>query len=245
MSKITKQRLDILISNKFELELSEADFQIRIGNVLVNGNKEILPSLKFRPDIKLDLINQKEFVSRGAYKLKKAIEEFKIIPKDFVCVDIGSSTGGFVQILLLNGAKKVYAVDVGFDQLHYTLKNDNRVINMEKTNLKTLTKTSFAENIDLVVTDVSFISLKHVFEVCKDFLASKKQIVALIKPQFEASSKYVSEGGYVEEQHHEFLINRVIEYAKECSFKFLAIEKSPILGNKSKNIEYISLFEKE
>ncbi|MBN0919162.1 TlyA family RNA methyltransferase [[Mycoplasma] gypis] len=245
MDKIKKQRLDEIISDKFELDLKEAQSLIRIGKVLVDSEKIILPSLKFSPNCNFELLEQKRYVSRGAYKLLKAIQEFKIDINDKVCVDIGASTGGFVQVLLEHKAQKIYAVDVGTNQLDYSLQIDKRVKNYEKTNLKSLDNTYFDEDIDIITTDVSFISLKYVFIVAKDILKPQKFLVALIKPQFEASSKYVSAGGYVEEQYHDFLIKRVEEYANESGFKLLKITKSPILGQKSKNIEYISLFIKE
>ncbi|MCU4117308.1 TlyA family RNA methyltransferase [Mycoplasma zalophi] len=244
MSKIVKKRLDIIVSEKFEFTILEAEMQIRSGNILVNSDKIFLPSLKFSEDSKIEIINQKEYVSRGSYKLLKAIKEFKINLKDFVCLDIGASTGGFVDVLLKHNAKKVYAVDVGKAQLHNSLINNEKVVNYEKTNVKDLNLSYFNEELDLITCDVSFISLKYVFSVAKNLLNPQKQIVVLIKPQFEASSKYVEAGGYVDEQYHPYLIEKVKGFALENQFQFNNIAKSPIAGNKSKNIEYLALFTK-
>ncbi|QJR43959.1 TlyA family RNA methyltransferase [Mycoplasma miroungirhinis] len=244
MSKIVKKRLDILVSEKFKFTISDAEMQVRSGNILVNSNKIFLPSLKFSEDSKIEIINQKEYVSRGSYKLLKAIQEFKLNPEDFICLDLGASTGGFVDVLLKYKAKKVYAVDVGQTQLHNSLVNNKKVINYDKTNLKDLELSYFDEKLDFITCDVSFISLKYVFEVAKKLLDKDKQIVVLIKPQFEASSKYVEIGGYVDEQYHPYLIEKVKSFASDNEFNFNKITKSPITGTKSKNIEYLALFTK-
>ena len=241
-----KELIKILISkypNKDEKLLISL---IKEGKFIINNEKVFLPYLKFdESDINIYYLESKQYVSRGAYKLLEAIDKFKLNLVDLICLDIGSSTGGFVQVELEKGAKKVYAIDVGTNQLDYSLRTNKNVILYEKTNLKSLNQTFFSENIDFVSCDVSFISVKNVFDVCRNFLKSKIKLMVLIKPQFEASSNLVLKGGIVDEIHHQNIINKIIEYANEKGFKFLDIAKSPIKGYKSKNIEYISLFEKE
>ncbi|AXE60883.1 TlyA family rRNA (cytidine-2'-O)-methyltransferase [[Mycoplasma] phocae] len=240
-----KTILEILVS-KNKIAQKEAEFLIREGKVIVNGDKILLPTLKFDEN-KIEIIIKnfkKEYVSRGAYKLLAAIDQFSLDITNKICVDIGSSTGGFVDVLLKCHAKKVYAIDSGTNQLDYSLRINPNVSVHEKTNLKNLEKSMFDEIIDFITCDVSFISLKHVFLVCKNLLEKNKYIMALIKPQFEASSKYVEVGGLVKVEHHEYIVNKVINYAKENDFVLERIAQSPILGEKSKNIEYISLFRK-
>lgn len=184
----------------------------------------------------------KEYVSRGAYKLLEAFEKFNLSVDNLVALDIGSSTGGFTEVLLQKNAKLVYALDVGTNQLDYKLRNDSRVISLEKTNLKTINKNLFENEIEFVCCDVSFISLKHVFKVL-NFLKEKVKIVLLIKPQFEASKDQVSPGGFVKTIFHQQIIDTVLAYANK-DFTFYGLIKSPIRGNKSKNIEYLAFFEK-
>jgi len=183
-------------------------------------------------------------VSRGAFKLLGALEEFDLDFNNKIVLDIGSSTGGFTHVALEHGAKKVYALDVGTNQLDYKLRSNDRVVSLEKTNLKTITPEMFSEKIDLIVTDVSFISLKHVFNVAKTLGDENFKIIALIKPQFEANSDQVQEGGFVPETLHEEIISKVKAYAEKNNFKMIDVKKSIIKGNKSKNQEYISLFER-
>ncbi|AWX69684.1 TlyA family RNA methyltransferase [[Mycoplasma] anseris] len=237
-----------LIMEKENLDEFLAESWIREGYVIANGEKTFLPSLKFEENtFKYEILkkNKNKYVSRAALKLIEAIKKFKIDIKNKVCLDIGSSTGGFVQVLLENQAKKVYAVDCGTNQLDYSLRTNPKIKIYEKTNLKNLTRSMFEEEIDFVSCDVSFISSKHVFKVCKEILNENTTLMLLIKPQFEASSKYVETGGFVKEEHHHYIINKVINFAKSFEFKNEFIAKSPITGEKSKNIEYISLFRKE
>lgn len=220
----------------------DAERYIRGGKVMINSEVMIVPSFVISSEDKVEVKELKEWVSRGAYKLLKAIEEFKIDFKNKVTLDIGSSTGGFTEVSLENGSKKVYSVDVGTNQLDYKLRSHNKVKVMEKTNLKTLKRDMFNESIDIAVTDVSFISLKRVFDVLKEILDKDKILMALIKPQFEANSDQIQKGGYVPEELHETIINNIKQYASEHGFECIKIDKSPIMGGKSKNIEYISLF---
>ncbi|PYF43703.1 TlyA family RNA methyltransferase [Metamycoplasma alkalescens] len=242
-----KKTLKELIKQKYNLDDKEINSLTMQGRVFVNNEKVLLTSLKFLDSDKIEIKFKKtKYVSRGAYKLKEAIEKFKLKIKNKVCLDIGSSTGGFVQILLENHAKKVYALDSGTNQLDFSLRVNENVVVYEKTNLKNMNPSMFVEKLDLVTCDVSFISLRHVFEICNKIFDYKIKLITLIKPQFEASSKYVANGGYVEQKYHEFILNKVINIAKKNNFHLLkAIIKSPILGEKSKNIEYLAFFEKQ
>lgn len=234
--------LELVIARGYDKD--EAERFIRSGKVLINSEAVIVPSIKVKEDSSVVIKELKEWVSRGAYKLLKAIDAFNLDFQDKVVIDIGSSTGGFTQVALKHGAKKVYSVDVGTNQLDFSLRQDPRVTVMEKTNLKTLTKDMFNEEIDIVVTDVSFISLKRVFDVLEPILSKDKTLMALIKPQYEADSSDVEDGGFVHKDKHDIIITKISNYAKEKNMKLKDIQESPISGNKSKNIEYISLFVK-
>ncbi len=216
---------------------------IKMGRVFVNEEKITMPQKKIKNSDTIKIKNLKQYVSRGAYKLLSALKEFDINPCDLVCLDIGSSTGGFTQVLLEHNAKFVYSLDVGTNQLDYKLRINQKVKVLEKTNLKLIKKEMFKYQINLIVTDVSFISLKHVFKVISSILKQGNYFICLIKPQFESNSNEVSPGGFVNVELHDSIIKRVIKYG-ESDFKFLKIINSPILGNKSKNIEYLALFER-
>ncbi|MGL5205424.1 MAG: TlyA family RNA methyltransferase [Metamycoplasmataceae bacterium] len=234
--------LEKLISMNYDEKL--ADSLIRIGSVFVDDEKVIKPKVKIKDNSIIKIKESKKYVSRGAYKLLSALEEFQIDPSGLICLDIGSSTGGFTQVLLEKGAKFVYALDVGTNQLDYKLRSDNRVKSLEKTNLKLINKKMFDQKIDLIVCDVSFISLKPVFDVISDLLLESSFFIALIKPQYEINSNEVSKGGFAEIELHQGIIDKIIEYSKD-NFEFIKLKKSPILGNKSKNIEYLSLFKRK
>lgn len=235
--------LELVISKGYSKD--EAERFIRSGKVLINQEEVIVPSIKVKTTDVLTIREKKEWVSRGAYKLLSAVEKFNVAFQDKVVIDIGSSTGGFTQVALANGADKVYSVDVGTNQLDFSLRYDKRVVVMEKTNLKTLVPEMFKESIDIVVTDVSFISLKRVFDVLENILTKNKTLVALIKPQFEADSSDVEDGGFVSKSKHDIIISNIEKYAVSKYFKMIEIHESPIKGGKSKNIEYISVFKKE
>jgi 23S rRNA (cytidine1920-2'-O)/16S rRNA (cytidine1409-2'-O)-methyltransferase len=156
-----------LIQKLIEMNYDEklADSLIRIGSVFVDEMAITMPQTKIKPNSVIKVKESKKYVSRGAYKLLAALEEFSVDPSGLVCLDVGSSTGGFTQVLLEKGAKYVYALDVGTNQLEYKIRSDARVKTIEKTNLKVITKEMFDQQIDLIVCDVSFISLRHVFDV--------------------------------------------------------------------------------
>ena len=213
---------------------------IKTGKVLVNNQKNEDVNYLVKDDDAIRIIAPKKYVSRGAYKLLAAIEAFQLDFQDKVVLDIGASTGGFTQVLLEKKAKKVYALDVGTNQLDFKLRSNDKVVVMEKTNLKNIKKAMFNEKIAIVVVDISFISLKHVFNVLTAFKEIK--IMALIKPQFEAFKDEVEKGGYVSEKNHDKIIKRVLSYAKKKAFHFIKKVDSPLLGKKSKNKEYLCLF---
>ncbi|TCG10431.1 TlyA family RNA methyltransferase [Mycoplasma todarodis] len=223
----------------------ESEKLIRSGKVKINGNDAFIPSERFKKVGEVFIKDVKKWVSRGAFKLLAAFEEFNLDVSNKVGLDIGSSTGGFTEVLLNKGAKKVYSLDVGTNQLDFSLRRHEKVVALEKTNLKKINKEMFAEPVELVVTDVSFISLKEVFRVLENTLEQGVQLMALIKPQFEAFADQVEEGGYVPERLHQEIIERVIKHSEDFGFKYINHKPSPIKGNKAKNIEYITLFERK
>jgi 23S rRNA (cytidine1920-2'-O)/16S rRNA (cytidine1409-2'-O)-methyltransferase len=200
---------------------------------------------KIKDPESLTVIKSKKYVSRGAYKLLQAFKSFNLNIKNKVCLDVGSSTGGFTQVMLEQGAKLVYALDVGYNQLDFSLRSNPNVLSLEKTNLKTITKDMFKEKVEFVTIDVSFISLTTAFIVLKELLTKGIRVVTLIKPQFEANSNDVELGGYVKECYHPQIIDKIIKSAKENNFKHISHVPSPIKGLKAKNVEYVALFEKE
>lgn len=228
-------------SNKESLGL------IMSGNVLVNEEIVIKGSTKIKENDVIRIKNKKKWVSRGSYKLLEAIEKFNLDLTNKICLDVGASTGGFTQVLLTNGVKKVYALDSGTNQLDFTLRQNEKVISLEKTNLKSINDDMFEEKIDFICCDVSFISVKKLFDVLSktNVLANNNYVLILIKPQFEASSNIVEKGGFVNKIHHKDIIDSIISYAIKLNFIFLSIIESPIKGNVSKNIEYLALFRKE
>lgn len=228
---------------KMNYDEKVANSLIRIGNVFVDNEKITMPKTKIKEDAVINVKESRKYVSRGAYKLLSALEEFEINPSGLVCLDIGSSTGGFTQVLLEHGAKFVYALDVGSNQLDYKLRTNNKVKALEKTNLKLIKKEMFDQEIDLIVCDVSFISLKSVFDVIGNLLSESKFFIALIKPQYEINSNEVSAGGFAKVELHQEIIDKIVRYS-DINFDFIKLKKSPILGSKSKNIEYLSLFKR-
>ncbi|MDZ7293138.1 TlyA family RNA methyltransferase [Mycoplasmopsis pulmonis] len=222
----------------------EAVGLILSSKVKVNDEFVLLPSYLVKQNDIIEIVNVKEYVSRGAYKLLQAIEDFKLDFKDKIVLDIGSSTGGFSQVALINGAKKVYALDSGTNQLDYKLRILDNVVVYENTNLKNINPKMFEEQLDICVCDVSFISLKEVFKVLQSVLKKNKSLMALIKPQFEAPKNLVEKGGYVNVKYHEEIINKVINFAHDYEFELVQFFPSKTPGKKAKNIEYISLFRK-
>lgn len=221
----------------------QAERLIRSGQVKVNGVVEFVPGTKVKKDATIEIRESKQYVSRGAYKLLKAIELFNIDFTNKTTLDVGSSTGGFTQVALEHGAKIVFSVDVGTNQLDYKLRSNPKVISLEKTNLKDITPNLLQNTIiDVVVCDVSFISSFHVFSSIKSVISNKSIIMILIKPQYEAEISDVQKGGFVHQSDHQKIIDKVIANGNALGYELISLEKSPIEGKTSKNIEYLSLW---
>lgn len=252
-----KKRLDIILTEKNLVPTrSKARAVILAGEVFVNDVKVDKVGQKVDKEAIIEIrSNRPDYVSRGGLKLAHALKEFKIDVKDLVCVDIGSSTGGFTDCLLKNGAKKVYAIDVGYGQLDYSLRNDQRVVVLEKTNIRDLDVNKLEEPIDLVVIDVSFIGLEKVFPKVSEITLRQAQyerndvrpepvegrVIALIKPQFQVGKGKVGKGGVVrDESLRQEAIETVRQAAEKHGWKFQAVTESPIKGPKG-NIEYLAL----
>jgi len=235
-----KKRADILLFEK-GLVKSRAESQILImsGKVKANNIKINKPSLLISSDSLLEIDTDKRYVSRGAYKLLKALDVFMIDVEDKVCADIGSSTGGFTEILLIKGAKKVYCIDVGKGQLDYKLRKDNRVMVLEETNARFLDKKMFQENLDIVTIDVSFISTDLIVPPLKPILRDNAEIIILLKPQFEVGRGKVGKGGIVKNKEY---INEMIiikrNFFINCGFIPTGLTYSPVKGAKG-NREYL------
>ncbi len=246
MEKQKKQRLDVLLVEKGLAESREkAKAILMAGIVYVDGNKEDKAGTTFAPDVQIEVKGKTlPYVSRGGLKLEKAMQQFPITLSGKVCMDVGSSTGGFTDCMLQNGAVKVYAVDVGHGQLAWKLRNDPRVVCMEKTNIRYVTPEDIEERVDFSSIDVSFISLTKVLLPVKNLLTDEGQIVCLIKPQFEAGREKVGKKGVVRDRNvHEEVIEMVIAYAASIELYPLALDFSPVKGPEG-NIEYLLFLSK-
>lgn len=229
-------RADKYFADKFGSRTKAAE-AVERGLVLVNG-KTVRPKDEIKEtDEIVFLETENRFVSNGGYKLDRAVTEFSLDCKTKTFVDIGASTGGFTDCLLQNGAKRVYAVDVGESLLHERIANDPRVVRMENTNARYLQKTDFPEPIDGVVTDVSFISLRLIFPVIKELLNGNGEAVVLIKPQFECENKNIGKSGIVHPSAHVGIVKKVLGYARESGLFPFGIVNAPV--RKGKNIEYV------
>lgn len=236
-----KERLDILLVNRnLAASREKAKAIIMSGIVYVDGQKEDKAGSMFGEDAAIEVRGATlKYVSRGGLKLEKAMTHFGVTLDGKVCMDVGSSTGGFTDCMLQNGAVKVYAVDVGHGQLDWKLRNDERVVCMEKTNIRYVTPEDIADRIQFASIDVSFISLTKVLGPVKALLTEDGQIVCLIKPQFEAGREKVGKKGVVREKStHLEVIGMVIRFAVEIGFEILNLEFSPIKGPEG-NIEYL------
>lgn len=236
-----KDRLDILLVKRGLAESREkAKAVIMSGIVYVDGQKEDKAGQTFADTANIEVRgNTLKYVSRGGLKLEKAMECFDVSVKDKVCMDIGASSGGFTDCMLQNGAKKVYAVDVGHGQLAWKLRNDSRVVVMEKTNIRYVKPEDIGESIDFASIDVSFISLSKVLPAAYNLLGERGEIVALIKPQFEAGREKVGKKGVVREKStHIEVIQNCFAYAGENGFFVRELEFSPVKGPEG-NIEYL------
>ena len=243
MSKI---RLDqYLCQNGLVQSRERAKALIMSGIVFVNEQKVDKAGEMIAPDAKVEVRGHDiGYVSRGGLKLEKAMQVFPITLADKTCMDVGASTGGFTDCMLQNGAKRVYSVDVGYGQLAWSLRTDDRVVNLERTNFRHITEEQVPEPIDFASVDVSFISLKHIFPNLHLLLRPHGQAVCLIKPQFEAGRDKVGKKGVVREAAtHLEVVERVIVMAIENGFSVLGLEFSPVKGPEG-NIEYLLYVEK-
>lgn len=236
-----KIRLDQLV---FDLGLTEsrerAKTTIMSGLVFVDGQRADKPGMQVSPDAKVEVRgNALPYVSRGGFKLEKALKVFPIDVKGKVCIDCGASTGGFTDVLLKNGAAKVYSVDVGYGQLAWSLRQDERVISMERTNIRYITDEQIPEPLDLAVMDVSFISIKLVLPAVCMLLKDGADFVCLIKPQFEAGRDEVGKKGVVRDKGvHLRVIESILNFVPEIGMTVMGLDYSPIKGPEG-NIEYL------
>ena len=242
-----KERLDVLLINRgLAPSREKAKTMIMEGNVFVNNNREDKAGSTFPDDCQIEIHgNTLKYVSRGGLKLEKAMTHFGIQLEGKVCMDIGASTGGFTDCMLQNGASKVYSVDVGYGQFAWKLRQDPRVVCMEKTNIRYVTPEDIADKLDFASVDVSFISLTKVLGPAYALLKEHGQMVCLIKPQFEAGREKVGKKGVVRDKAvHEEVIEKVIACALETGFSVHNLEYSPIKGPEG-NIEYLVYIEKD
>lgn len=236
-----KERLDVLLVQRgLAPSREKAKAMIMEGNVYVNNQKEDKAGANFDTEVPIEVRgNTLAYVSRGGLKLEKAVNHFDLSLEGLVCMDIGASTGGFTDCMLQNGAAKVYAVDVGYGQFAWKLRQDARVVCMEKTNIRYVTPEDIGEPLDFASVDVSFISLTKVLPPAKELLKEQAQMVCLIKPQFEAGREKVGKKGVVRDKKvHLEVIEKVIAFAGELGFSVLHLEFSPIKGPEG-NIEYL------
>lgn len=242
-----KERLDvILVKQGFAPSREKAKAILMTGNVFVNGQREDKAGTTFdESTIQIEVKGSTlRYVSRGGLKLEKAMSEFQVTLAGAVCMDIGASTGGFTDCMLQNGADKVYAVDVGHGQLAWKLRNDERVVCMEKTNFRYVTPEDITEPIDFGSVDVSFISLTKILIPARNLLRTQGQMVCLIKPQFEAGKDKVGKKGVVREpQVHREVVHKVVDYADLIGFEVRGLTYSPVKGPEG-NIEYLVWLEK-
>jgi len=236
-----KERLDALLVNRGLFESrAKAQAAIMAGQVLVNEQKIDKPGTQVKPEVTIRLLGDKlRYVSRGGLKLEKALQIFPISVEGRVVADIGASTGGFTDCALQNGAAKVYAIDVGYGQLAWKLRSDERVINMERTNVRYLEAKDLPELVDAATIDVAFISLDKILPAVHKILKAEGFVIALIKPQFEAGKENVGKKGVVRDAKvHMDVINNVIAFAKAEGFGIAGLDFSPIKGPEG-NIEYL------
>ncbi len=242
-----KVRVDVLLTNKGMVKSREqAQALIMAGQVYIDENKVLKPSEMYLETDNLILRGQiNAYASRGYHKLEKAIQFFNADVHDLVCMDIGAASGGFTDVLLRNGAKHVYAIDVGYGQLDYKLRQDERVTVMERTNARTLTRDSFDLHPTLTVMDVSFISIKLILPVAAEIMGSEGRFLTLIKPQFEAGRGQVGKNGVVRDKKvHENVLRTICDFANEFGFHVQGLTYSPITGPKG-NIEFLADIRKQ
>ena len=238
---MAKKRADIVLFEKGLVESRERGKRVIMeGNVYIGTLRVDKAGEKVDESAEIYIKNNPiKYASRGGLKLEKAIETFNIDLNNMLTMDIGASTGGFTDCMLQNGARKVYAVDVGYGQLDWRLRKDDRVVVMERTNIRNVKAEDIGEKIDFISIDVSFISLKLVLPVAMDLLKEDGELLALVKPQFEAGKDKVGKKGIIRDKKvHEEVLNTVISFSKEVGFKIKGISYSPVTGAKG-NIEFL------
>lgn len=244
---MAKERLDVLLVKRNLVQSRErAKTTIMAGLVLVDGQKIDKAGTMVKPEAEIRLLgNDLPYVSRGGLKLEKAIKEFGVSLQGKVAADIGASTGGFTDCMLQNGAIKVFAIDVGYGQLAWSLRTDERVVNMERTNVRNVTPEQLGQPVDLASIDVAFISLEKVLPAVKAMLQPAGEIVALIKPQFEAGREKVGKKGVVRDAKvHEEVIFRIVSLVRQLELVSKALTFSPVKGPEG-NIEYLIWLSKD
>ena len=236
-----KKRLDVLLTEQMYVDTrSKAQAMIMAGQVYVNGQKADKPGASYEETVQIEVRGVTcPYVSRGGLKLEKALRDFGVKPEGFVCSDSGASTGGFTDCLLQQGARKVFAIDVGYGQLDWKIRSDERVVVMERTNIRYVTPEDLGEPLDLSVIDVSFISLKIVLPAIKALLKPTGQVLCLIKPQFEAGKEKVGKKGVVREPEiHQEVLDSFVQTVTDLGFTILGLTFSPVKGPEG-NIEFL------
>ena len=235
-----KTRLDALLVERGMAQSRErAKADIMGGNVIVGGSRAVKPGVLVDSDASIEVRSLPEYVSRGGKKLEKALRFFGVSVEGKVCIDCGASTGGFTDCLLRHGARLVYAVDVGYGQLAWSIRTDPRVVTMERTNIRYVTMDAFEERPELAAVDLSFISLRLVLPVLRKLIDGNGEILCLIKPQFEAGREYVGKHGVVRDPStHMAVLDDFVRYAVESGFFVGGLSHSPLKGPKG-NIEYL------
>lgn len=241
-----KKRLDVAVFERGLAESRErAQAYIMAGDVYLNGTKAAKAGQQVKPDDVIEVRTKSlPYVSRGGLKLEKAMQSFPIDLAGKICMDVGASTGGFTDCMLQNGAVKVYSIDVGYGQLAWKLRSDERVVNLERTNFRYVTREQVPDAVDFSSVDVSFISLSLILPVLRELLTAEGEAVCLIKPQFEAGKDKVGKNGVVRDRKvHAEVIEKVERLALENQFDILGIDFSPVKGPKG-NIEYLIYLKK-
>ena len=237
-----KKRLDVLLTERLYAETrSKAQAIIMSGNVYVNGQKADKPGVSYEETVDIEVRGAVcPYVSRGGLKLEKALRDFGVDPTGFVCSDSGASTGGFTDCLLQQGASKVFAIDVGYGELNWKIRNDPCVVVMERTNIRYVTPEDLGEPLDLSVIDVSFIGLELVLPTIKNLLKpGEGQVLCLIKPQFEAGRENIGKNGVVREPKiHQMVLDNFVSLVHGLGFKILGLTFSPVKGPAG-NIEFL------
>ena len=236
-----KKRLDVLLTEQGYADTrSKAQAIIMSGNVYVNGQKADKPGVSYEETVELEVRGAVcPYVSRGGLKLEKALRDFGVKPVDYVCSDSGASTGGFTDCLLQQGARKVFAIDVGYGQLDWKIRSDERVVVMERTNIRYVTPEDLGEPLDLSVIDVSFIGLEIVLPTIKTLLKPTGQVLCLIKPQFEAGKENVGKKGVVRDPKiHKMVLDNFVSLVDGLGFHILGLTFSPVKGPEG-NIEFL------